>query len=665
MRWIIRSVFAILLLVVLAAGAVFMIPAEKIAGVAVARFNALTGRVLVIEGAVRPSIWPQLGVKIGAVSISNADWSDAGPMLQAEGLAISLDLQALVSGEVKITAVEALRPRIILERSATGEENWVFGGSSGGTVSTDTPGVGQPFTLGRGLIDGGTLVFIDHGAGSRIELSDISADVTIPDYRGEAAIDLQAMLRGQAVAVQAKVGAFQPFLDGEVVPVDLVLQAGAATISFAGRAGFAPMVAEGALEAGLGDLAAVAALAGIAPPQLPEGLGAREVAVSGALTVTEAASLHLRGGKIGLDGNQFEGDIDLLTAGERPKLVAQLRAGEVALASVAAAGGGAGGDAGGAVAGGWSTAAIDVSGLRAMDAAVGLSVQALDLGVAKLGPSQLEVTIDRGRAVFDIRKIAAYQGAISGQFVVNGRKGLSVGGDLNFAGLALEPLLREFGGYERLVGTGDLAIRFLGSGGNMAAIMQSLEGSGQLAFTKGEIRGLDVAGMLRTLDTGYVGEGQKTIFDAVTASFAIADGVLRNDDLLLQAPYLTAKGAGEVGIGARTIEYRLKATALAGTAGEDGITAPLLISGTWVNPKFSLDLESLAQEKLDAEKVKLEAKARLRAKELEAEAKARLVEKLGIELQDGQSLEDAARRRAEEALQEEAQRALEGLLGGN
>ena len=663
MRWIIRSVFAVVLLVVLGLGAVFLIPADKIAGIAVAKFNTLTGRELKIEGAVRPSVWPQLGVKIGAVSISNAAWSDAGPMLQAEGLAISIDLAALVGGEVKITAVEALRPRIVLERSASGEENWIFGSASGGTVTAQTPGVGQPFTLGRGLIDGGTLVFIDHGAQSRFELSDIKAEVAIPDFGGKAEVDLQAVMRGQAFAVQAEVAEFQPFLDGKLVGIDLALQTGAAQITFAGRAGYAPMMAEGALQADLGDLAAVAALSGAAAPGLPEGLGARDVGISGALTVTETASLHLRNGKLNLDGNQFNGDIDLITQGERPKITAQIRAGEVSLASVGGAGGA--GNSSSGTAGGWSQEAIDVSGLKAIDAAIALSFEALTLDVARLGPSQLVVSIDRGRAVFDIRKIVAYQGVISGEFVVNGRKGLSVGGDLNFAGLALEPLLREFGGYERLVGTGDVAVRFLGSGDSVAAIMQSLEGSGNLAFTKGEIRGLDVAGMLRTLDSGYVGEGQKTIFDAVTASFNIAQGVLRNDDLLLQAPYLTAKGAGQVGIGARTLEYRLKATALADAEGAGGITAPLLISGSWADPKFSLDLESLAQEKLDAEKAKLEAEARLRAKELEAEAKAKLVEKLGIQLEEGQSLEDAARKRAEEALQNETQKALEGLFGGS
>lgn len=64
--------------------------------------------------------------------------------LGLEALAISIDMAALMAGEVKITGVEAINPRIVLERSAQGAENWVFGGGgAGGEVSAATPGVGQ------------------------------------------------------------------------------------------------------------------------------------------------------------------------------------------------------------------------------------------------------------------------------------------------------------------------------------------------------------------------------------------------------------------------------------------------------------------------------------------------------------------------------------------
>ena len=661
MRWIIRSVIAVVLLAIVLVGSVFLIPAEKVAGIAVAKFNALTGRELVISGAVRPSIWPQLGVTTGPISISNAAWSKEGPMVQAEGLSISLDLAALIGGDVKITGVEAINPKIVLERSAKGAENWVFGGEAGGTVSAATPGVGQPFTLDKASVSGGALVFADHAAGVRYEVSGIEATAAIPRYTGPATIDMAAVMNGQSFTLTGKVGAFQDFLDGKLVDSDLKLIAGAAEVGFKGTAGLGPE-AKGALSADLGDLAAISALAGIAAPKLPEGLGASDVQVAGAVTLTTAGSLHLRAGAVVLDGNKLAMDADLVTAGERAKLSAKVSAAALDLAGVS--GGQGGGESGGVQASGWPTDKIDVSGLSGLDAVVALTADSIDLGMVKFGASQIVLTNDRSRLVAELRKVSAYEGVISGQFVVNGRKGLSVGGDLSFAGMALRPMLADFGGYERLVGTGDMRVKFLGSGASVDAIMQSLSGSGSLALSNGEILGLDIAGMLRTLDTSYVGEGQKTIFDSLGGSFTMADGVLHNEDLVLKSPYITARGVGDVGMGARTLEYRIKATALADDTGAGGLTAPLLIKGSWANPKFSLDLQAIADEKLAEQTAALEAQAEAKRAELEAEARAKLESELGVVQQDGESLEDAAKRRMNEAVDEQAQKALQKLLGG-
>ena len=662
MSWVIRSIIALVLLAVLLVGAVFLIPAEKVAGIAVAKFNALTGRELVISGAVRPTLWPQLGVTTGPISISNADWSKEGPMVQAEGLSISLDLAALIAGDVQITGVEAINPKIVLERSGKGEENWVFGGGgTGGTVSEATPAVGQPFTLDKASVSGGSVVFADSAAGVRYEISGIEATAAIPSYTGTATVDLAAVMNGQSFRLTGEVGAFQDFLDGKLVDSDLKLVAGAAVVGFKGQAGIAPE-AKGEVSADLGDLAAVAAFAGMAAPKLPRGLGASDVRVSGAVTLTTAGSLHLRGGAVVLDGNKLAVDADLTTAGERAKLEAKVVAGALDLAGVSGVEGG--GSGGGAQAARWPADKIDVSGLAALDAAVALTADSVDLGMVKFGPSQIVLTNERSRLVTELRKVSAYEGVISGQFVVNGRKGLSVGGDLSFAGMALQPLLADFGGYERLVGTGDMRVKFLGSGVSVDSIMHSMSGAGSLALSNGEILGLDIAGMLRTLDASYVGEGQKTIFDSLGGSFSMAGGVLHNEDLVLKSPYITARGVGDVGLGARNLEYRIRATALADDTGAGGLTAPLLIKGSWANPKFSVDLQALADEKLAEQKAALEAQAEAKRAELEAEARAKLENELGVVQQEGESLEDAARRRMNEAVDEQAQKALQKLLGG-
>ncbi len=663
MRVILRLAGAVLVLAVLAVIAVLMIPAERVADAAARQFTQLTGRQLQIEGSVRPSFWPDLGVRTGPVTIANADWSDAGPMLQADGLQIGVNLAGLLGGEVHVTGLQATNPHLILERAADGRENWVFGGSNGGAVTPDTPGVDAPFSFDRLEVKGGTLTFIDQAADQRWTVESLDLDATSPSWTGPASLTASGRMNGQALTLDATAGVFSDLVNGRVVPLTLEASAGAARMDFDGRGGLQPLQGEGKLTADLADLVAVAALAGTTTPALPMGLGAQSVAMSGALTLAPDGRAFLRDAKLALDGNEFRGAVDYASDGERRKLTAQL-AGDVLTLSAPGTG-----DVAGTVANpsGWSTDPIDVSALGQMDADIGLSLEGLTSPWADLGATRMRLTLDRARAVIDVTEMQAYDGTVKGAFVVNGRGGLSVRADLTFAGLAMEPLLSDVAAFDRLTGTGDLRLNLLGVGSSEAEIMQSLSGDGSLSLGQGEIRGLDVLGMLRSLDAGYVGEGQKTVFDSVTASFAVDAGVLRNSDLMLTGPYLAATGTGEVGIGARTLDYRLRPTALADADGSGGVMVPLLITGTWDDPKFRLDLESIARERMEEEARALEEKARAEAKRLEDEAKAeleaKLKEELGVEALEGESLEDAARRRAQEALDAEAERLLQDLLG--
>jgi AsmA protein len=295
--------------------------------------------------------------------------------------------------------------------------------------------------------------------------------------------------------------------------------------------------------------------------------------------------------------------------------------------------------------------------LGALDAAIALAAESVDLGGVKLGRTRASLTIDAVRAVIDLTEVVAYGGAVTGQIIVNARKGLSSRVNLTLAGLALEPLLSQLAGYDRLTGTGDLRFNLLGSGSTMAALMSSLEGEGNLAFRQGEVRGLDLAGMIRTLDAGFVGEGSKTVFDSVTGSFTVVGGVLSNGDLAIAAPLVTAQGAGTVDIGGRNLDYRLTPLSLGGRALDPDVQVPVLISGPWAQPSVRLDLETLARRKFEEEAKELEERAR-------AELAQKAQEELGIEMQEGESLEDLARRAAQQALEQEAARALERILGG-
>jgi AsmA protein len=668
MRWIIGVAVSLAVLVLLGAGLLAMVPAERVAQAVSAQFEAMTGRKMQLQGEVTPRLWPSLGISTGPVSISNAEWAESdAPLFLAQGLSIDVNFGALFGGEVKILGLAADRPEINLERDADGQANWVFSaGTGGGAGSVPAPATG--FTLDQGTITGGIIRYSDRQSGRTIALDDVDATLAIPDFTGPFTLTATALSGGQPVSLDLSGGAFSAFALGRVVPVTATLVAGGSRLAFDGRGGYAPLAAEGRLSADLSDLPALGALSGAELSRPGPGLGQDGLQIAGTLTLDGTGALFLRGAEITADQNQLKGDLDLLPGEARPLLKGTLAAGPLVIGT-GSEGGMGGGQAGGMEAAGWPEDVIDVSALAAMDAEIAFGAPSIDMGVLTLGPTRALITVERARAVIDIREMQAYEGRISGDFVVNGRGGLSVGGRLDLAGLQTQPLFTDLAGWDRLVSTGDVELEFLGVGDSIAAIMASLEGQGALELGKGELRGLDIAGILRTLDPGFVGEGQKTIFDGLAGTFAITEGVLSNTDLKLVAPYVTASGTGELDLGERRLNYRLRPTALAAEDGTGGVMVPLLITGTWAEPRFRLDLESIAREKMEAEAKAAAARLEEEAKAAEAAAKSeleqRLREELGVEVAPEQSLGDAAKDAATKALEDQAVKALEEILNGN
>lgn len=317
---------------------------------------------------------------------------------------------------------------------------------------------------------------------------------------------------------------------------------------------------------------------------------------------------------------------------------------------------------------GWSRDPIDASALGALDGDISVSVTELRSDSGTFGPIRVRSKIDNARAVTEIREARLFGGDVTGQVIVNNRSGLSARADLQASGVSLLQLLRDTAGFERLEGTAEGRIDLLGAGNSLDAIMNSLRGDGALSFSEGQILGLDLAGMLRNLDLGYVGEGSSTIYNSITGSFVVTDGVLRNDDLLFDSPRVQVTGEGQVGLGAQTLDYRVVPSALRDADG-NALRIPLMVTGPWSAPRFRLDMEALARERLAEEQERLEALAEEEARRLEerarTEAEDKIADELGVTAEEGESLEDTVRRGVEQRLGEELGNGLRGLLGGN
>ncbi|MFC6760620.1 hypothetical protein ACFQFQ_15750 [Sulfitobacter porphyrae] len=63
MKWIVRIIGALVLILVLVVVGLLMLPADRIAGIAADQLRKVTGRDVTISGGVSMTFWPVLGVR--------------------------------------------------------------------------------------------------------------------------------------------------------------------------------------------------------------------------------------------------------------------------------------------------------------------------------------------------------------------------------------------------------------------------------------------------------------------------------------------------------------------------------------------------------------------------------------------------------------------------
>ena len=648
MKWLVRLVLILVLIIAVVIVSLIFLPGERIARIAADQISAATGRQVEMTGDTKVSFYPVLGISTGATTVSNADWSNAGPMLKATSLKVGVDFWALVSGEIRITGLEVVQPEIILERAGDGRVNWeigVDGVATTGQSSDEAPAVSTPLalTLDRALITAAAVKYIDHAAGTETAMKDMDFDIRWPSYQGEATFDATLRPAGEEVSVTGRVDKVGALIAGQLSGLEVRVKTRGGQIGFVGRGSTLPQL-DGQLNVELDNTSRFMTSLGLAPVDVPKGLG-QAAALSAQLIVTEDMRVSMRDLVLRLDQNRFSGGADLYLAGAKPRVEAKLAAGALdlsALESGSAADSSAGGDTSAtAVSDGWPRDTIDVSALGLADAEIAISAESLDLGTFKFGATRVLTTVDNARAVFNLKELNGYGGVVSGQFVANNRSGLSVGGDMSARGIDMEKFLTDAAGITRFAATGDASLKFIGVGQSVDAIMKSLNGDLSITTGRGVISGFDLDRLMRSGDV----TGGTTVFDSMSATFDIRDGNMYNNDLAMSMPLARATGEGRIGLGAQDIDYTFTPSLLEGDK-RKGLAIPVRIRGPWANPRITPDLEAAIDLNFKEEKDKLKEDAR--------DEVGKFVEKeLGVTVEEGESVEDAIKKEVEDAVVDE------------
>ncbi|WP_420862853.1 AsmA family protein [Algirhabdus cladophorae] len=655
MRWIFRLIGFVVVLALFAVGLVVFLPSERMAALLETQIEAATGRQVTFEGAVKPSFFPQIGLSTGPVTISNAAWSDGGPILKAESLNVALDVRGLLSGDLLIGDITAVSPQVLLETAADGKVNWSFFDEAPVAetqASAEAPA--RTISLENLSLTDAAIRFIDRSNGSNVEVSDIDVAIRAPDMAGPLDFDITYRRGGDPLQLSGRVASVQSFLDGANTGVVADLTAGSSSLKFDGVAAMDGSAA-GKFDANIASTAKFMQSLGLTAVSLPQGFG-RAGRITGSLGLKSSSALTVQNLNADLEGTKISGNLNVLLAAT-PKISGSLTTSTLDLTPFMGGESSASGS-------GWSTAPIDASALSAANADLALSIAGIKAGEISLTGIGANVVVDAARGVIDLNSAQGFGGSVTGRFVANNRNGLSMSAKATAASINMRQLLGSLAGYDRVSGTGNASVDVLVVGNTMQAIMSGMRGSGNLALNNGEVRGLALADLF--LNQGS--DGGSTIFDSVTASYTIDGGVLRNSDLQAALPQFSATGNGKVDLGQQSLDYTVIPSFPKAADGND-LIFPVRIQGPWSSPKIRPDLEAALKQTLqaDIDKEVEKAKARAEAEVEKAKERARqevadeVQKKLGVTLEEGDSAEDVLKKK----LEQELGNGLRNLLGGN
>ena len=136
-----------------------------------------------------------------------------------------------------------------------------------------------------------------------------------------------------------------------------------------------------------------------------------------------------------------------------------------------------------------------------------------------------------------------------------------------------------------------------------------MTGTAEFSFTDGALNGINIAETIRNAKakvlggTGAETDGpKKTDFSELSGSFLIKNGFITNEDFSVKSPLLRIKGRGNADLPSETIDYHATTTVVATTQGQGGegledlagIPILIKIGGTFAQPSYGLDFETLA-----------------------------------------------------------------------
>jgi AsmA protein len=650
MIWLKRGLLVVAVLLLLLVGAVAIFVATFDANSYKSQVTELvqerTGRELTLSGDIGLSVFPWLGLDVGAAALSNPPGFAEQPFAAVEAVRVHVALLPLLSREIRVAEVELRGLEVNLARDAQGRTNWEDlmqpqPGVEGEAAPSPEPGP-QPsepppviYVAGMQLVDAriswtdaqtGQALRIDplnlrtgeleFGSPTPVKL-DLRLIQEMPkrevalELKGDAVVDPKQgryALSGLRLTTEASGegipgGSLEALLQGELA-ADLTAQTAnarnlklsAAGVEIEGELSVTGLTSEqrvkGRFETETFSPREVLDQLGIALPKTRDAAVFKQASAGFEVAATPNEA-SLSGLRLVLDDTQASGEAQVSNFAQ-PAIDFKLAVDAIDVdrytpASGEAAAGGADQPPPGEPA---PPLGLPVDLLRGLDLDGRIDVGRVKVRGLKL--KDIEVTIAAHDGLVEIKpfRLALYGGRFKSDATVDVRGEKPAFGlrqdlfDVDFGNL-----LGDLTGDSLVSGKTKLSASLDTRGLSPKELLRQLDGDLNFAFTDGAVKGEGLAQAIQAVtgSTGALG-AETTEFQSITGSARIDGGILKSRDLKLLAPAFEASGAGEVDLADELVDYTLRV----GRAGKRAI--PIRVAGSLDDLKFAPDLEAAAKE---------------------------------------------------------------------
>lgn len=530
------------LFVVVAAALIvpFFLPKETIKNEVVAQVEAATGWRLRIDGPVGLSLLPGFNLSARDVGLSGEAGADGIEFVKIREMDFSLALSSLIGGEVRITGITLVEPKILLEVDKWGRSSWsprrvfphqvsgddplaaVIADAEKEPAATDAEkpvksGSGAAAMLRRIRLDAltlqdGELIWNDRRSGVRHQVGGVNATLAMPSLDGAATLEGALTYQDISLNILADVTAPLAMAQGEPSDLQLTVSNDFATVRLAGNLATAPLGGSFALDADGGSLADL-----LAALQIPvDGVAGLDAFAIKANADVGATRISVSDIAAALGDTVLKGTLEADTAGEKPHVRADLAIAAINLdnfrtqgAAVEAstdekpaegespAGGKASGiplpasKPGASVAANSASAPLDLSALTALDANVALKVGKLMGAGVEVTNVDLSAVLQNGQLAVDMAELDAFGG--TGGFVVNAHQRgdhAVVAGTLRAEAIDLGQVMAFAGRKEQLAGKLMSRLSYASEGVSSDALLANAELQGAIGISGGSYAGL-------------------------------------------------------------------------------------------------------------------------------------------------------------------------------